>query len=157
DITAEVEIRGEVAILRTLAGGPAQWRRFQCNVPLPANPIGFRFEGIDGRGSQNMMQAAGAGRPAVIRIDDPRPGTEGYTFDIMWNGNAGGPPPPPPPPAYGRGDRDNRGRDFGRPGPYQADEAIRACQDAVIDQARTRLRVRDTRDIMMRNTRVDDG
>src|SRR3974390_3347847 len=61
DLSAEVEIRGDVAILRTTGGYPAQWRRFQCNVPLPANPISFRFEGIDGRGSQQMMQAAGAG------------------------------------------------------------------------------------------------
>jgi hypothetical protein len=159
DVTAEVEIRGDVAILRTLAGAPAQWRRFQCNVPVPANPIGFRFEGIDGRGRQQMRQAAGAGRSAVIRIDDPRPGNEGYTFDIMWNGAAGGPPPPPsgPPPNFGRGDRDGRDRDFGRPGPYRTDEAIRACQDAVIDQATARLRPRDARDIMMRNARVDDG
>jgi hypothetical protein len=147
DLSAEVEIRGDRAILRTTGGYPAQWRRFQCNVPLPENPVNFRFEGIDGRGSQQMRQAAGAGRPAIIRVDDPRPGTEGYTFDIIWNGAAGPPPPPPPPPG-------GRGRDFGRPGPFQADDAIHACQDAVVDQAARRNQLRG---FTFRGTRIDDG
>ena len=143
DTAAEVEIRGDAATLRTLAGAPAQWRRFQCNVPLPANPIRFRFEGIDGRGRQQLQQPAGAGRPAVIRIDDPRPGNEGYTFDIIWDGAAGGPPPV-------FGDRDRRDRIP----PFQAADAIRACEDAIIDQALSRLQVQA---VAIRNTRVDDG
>src|SRR5207247_607287 len=28
---------------------------------------------------------------AVVRIDDPNGGREGYTFDLLWNGGNGGP------------------------------------------------------------------
>ena len=38
DGAAEVEIRGDNAVLRNLKGQPPQWRRFECNAPLPANP-----------------------------------------------------------------------------------------------------------------------
>jgi hypothetical protein len=33
DGAAEVEVRGDRAILRNLAGQPPQWRRFECNGP----------------------------------------------------------------------------------------------------------------------------
>jgi hypothetical protein len=152
DLSAEVEIRGDRAVLRTTGGYQAQWRRFQCNVPLPENPVNFRFEGIDGRGSQQLRQAAGAGRPAIIHIDDTRPGTEGYTFDIIWNGAAG----PPPPPIFNGsgGDRRDGDRRDRVPPPFQADDAIRACQDAVIDQAARRSQLQG---FTFRGTRIDDG
>ena len=86
DTAAEVEIRGDNANLRTIAGQPAQWRRFECTGPLPSNPAGFRFEGIDGRGRQNLVRDPRNGGAAVIRIEDTSGGAEGYTFDIMWGG-----------------------------------------------------------------------
>src|SRR5690349_2882653 len=46
DGAAEVEIRGDRANLRNLSGQPAEWRRFECNAPLPANPAEFRFAGV---------------------------------------------------------------------------------------------------------------
>ena len=49
DSSAEGEIRGDNAVLRTLAGQPASWRRFVCNEPMPQRPAEFRFSGIDGR------------------------------------------------------------------------------------------------------------
>ena len=52
DGTAQVEIRGATATLRTLSGQPAQWRRFECTGPMPANPSNVRFSGVDGRGRQ---------------------------------------------------------------------------------------------------------
>src|SRR5258708_29843029 len=54
DGVAEVEIRGDTAELRNLAGQPAQWRRFECNGPMPSNPADFRFAGVDGRGRQQL-------------------------------------------------------------------------------------------------------
>lgn len=96
DITAEVEIRGDRAILRNLAGQPPQWRRFVCNSPLPPNPVGFRFVGVDGRGRQTLVRAPEHGEPAVIRIDDPPSGSEGYTFDIFWQYGPAAVAPPPP-------------------------------------------------------------
>lgn len=111
DISAEVEIRGEMAVLRNIAGQPAQWRRFVCNTPMPRNPVDFRFIGVDGRGRQQLVRDPRGGGPAVVRIDDPRNGSEGYTFDVTW-ANVGGAPPPPPPPTYDRDrDRDRGPRD----------------------------------------------
>lgn len=113
DGSAEIEIRGDRGLIRNLAGQPASWRRFICNVPMGPNPVGFRFEGRDGRGRQQLIKAPDRGGAAVVRIDDPQGGSEGYTFDIIWQN---GTPPPPPPPTVapgppGRGDDDRFYRD----------------------------------------------
>lgn len=86
DGAAEIEIRGDTARLRTIGGQTASWRRFQCNAPLPSHPVEFRFRGIDGRGRQSLLREPWGGRGAVVLIDDPRHGREGYTFDIEWRG-----------------------------------------------------------------------
>ena len=114
DGAAEVEIRGETALLRNLEGRPPQWRRFVCNAPMPFNPAGFRFAGVDGRGRQTLVRSPEGGAPAIVRIEDPQGGSEGYTFDVFWEmGNYGTPFPPgqgaPPPP-----DRRFEGRDYDR-------------------------------------------
>src|SRR5581483_5075240 len=105
DGTAEVEIRGDRAVIHNLAGQPPQWRRFVCNMPMPMNPQAFRFEGVDGRGRQTLTRLPERG-PAVVRIEDPQGGAEGYTFRFYWR--VEGAPPPvqvaPPPPDRG-GDR----------------------------------------------------
>lgn len=90
DDVAEVSIRGDSAELRTLSGQDSEWRRFVCNQPMPMNPAEFRFTGIDGRGRQTLVREPGRGGPAVIRIEDPKGGREGYTFDIEWRGDLGG-------------------------------------------------------------------
>jgi len=126
DVAAEVEIRGDRALLRNLGGRPSEWRRFVCNEPMPPNPAGFRFAGVDGRGRQTLVRPPEHGSPAVVRIEDPASGSEGYTFDIFWQaGGYGAPPPPaqmaPPPPDRREDDRDRfyqeregfyRGRDW---------------------------------------------
>jgi len=116
DGAAEVEIRGADATLRNLSGQAPQWRRFECTSPLPANPVDFRFAGVDGRGNQQLLREPRNGGAAVIRIEDRDGGTEGYTFDVTWGGrnvtqDRG--------PGGARNDRDF-GRDHGRPGvdPY---------------------------------------
>ncbi len=167
DGAAEVEIRGGSATLRTIAGAPAQWRRFECTSPMPVNPANFRFSGVDGRGRQSLVRDPASGGVAVVRIDDPDNGSEGYTFDITWNGNGGpgrGPAyQPAPPPIANRTDErraDERSREYNheysedryRPGyregayfkryghGFPTDEAIRVCQDTVSQQARERFR-----------------
>jgi hypothetical protein len=151
DGAAEVEIRGDSAILRNLQGQPPQWRRFECGQVMPANPAGFRFQGIDGRGRQQLVQEPRGGRPAVIRIDDTGGGQEGYTFDIMWGLNGPGPgpisrgpygPPPSvqgPPPAPGRR--------------WYTEDAVAGCQDYVRVQAARRF---NAHDVQFRRTRMDD-
>ncbi len=85
DGAAEVEVRGDTANLWNLAGQPPQWRRFECNGPLPPNPLDFRFAGVDGRGRQQLVQDPRNGGVAVVRIEDPQSGSEGYTFDLFWS------------------------------------------------------------------------
>ena len=87
DGAAEVEIRGEVGVLRNLSGQQPQWRRFECTSPMPANPGDLRFSGVDGRGRQEMVRDPRNGGAAVVRIEDPDNGSEGYTFNLSW-GNA---------------------------------------------------------------------
>lgn len=134
DGTAEVELFGDIGRLRTLAGAPAVWRRFECNGPMPGNPADFRFSGVDGRGSQTLVaDPRGNGGVAVVRIDDPKGGREGYTFDIRWRGGYGAP--------YYRGSTDDRGYD----GPFNGGPYIEACQAAVKDRARGEYGYRDIR------------
>ena len=92
DGVADVQIRGNQGYLQTKAGMRAQWVRLKCNQPLPRNPNNFRFQGIDGRGKQYLLRnPAQNNGVAVIRIEDPKNGFEGYTGDILWSGgNSGG-------------------------------------------------------------------
>src|SRR5919199_372615 len=45
DDVAEVEVTGDRARIRTLAGQPSQFRRFECNSIIPRMPNDFRFTG----------------------------------------------------------------------------------------------------------------
>jgi len=89
DGVAEIEVRGDLGRMRTIAGSPAVWRRFECNQIMPLNPSGFRFRGIDGRGRQDLVRSPGGRLGPVVRIDDPKGGREGYTFDLEWTGGTG--------------------------------------------------------------------
>ena len=159
DIAVEIEISGDSAVMRNFGGQPARWVRFQCNAPMPLVPLNFRFSGVDGRGRQTLLRPPVNGDPAVVRIEDPQGGTEGYTFDLEWNGagsgnvgqNRGGQQGGGFGGGPGRDDRD-RGRDFNRR--LTADDAIRTCEDAIIDQALDRLRVAA---IVIRRTSIDEG
>jgi hypothetical protein len=133
DGIAEIEIRGDLGIIRNIAGQPAQWRRFQCSAPLPRNPAEFRFQGIDGRGRQQLLRDPRDGGAAIVRIEDPQSGSEGYTFDLIWSGGA------MPVPAPRR---------------FTVDEAVRVCQDSVRGQAGDRFRGRR---VEFLNVRIDDN
>ena len=91
DGSAEVEVQGNVGRLRNLSGQTPTWSRFVCNGLMPANPLDFRFRGIDGRGSVQLVQdpRQNGGR-IVFRIDDPQGGREGYTVDLEWRGSSSG-------------------------------------------------------------------
>jgi hypothetical protein len=88
---ARVEIAGGEARLITERGQPAEFRRMTCTAPLPRNMSDFRFRGVDGRGRQDLVADPRNNRGvAVVRIEDPKDGREGYTFDIEWSGGSGG-------------------------------------------------------------------
>ncbi|HTW67595.1 MAG TPA: hypothetical protein VME17_23425 [Bryobacteraceae bacterium] len=127
DHSAEVEISGDAGWLTTVAGQPAQWRRFQCNAPLPNNPHDFRFMKTNGRGTVRLVQdPRSTGGRALIRINDPQGGRANYTFDLQWGRLGGGgwnPGPPNPVPGHGPG-----------PGGFPVARAIRICQDAVTNR-----------------------
>ena len=104
------------------------------------------------------------GGPAVIHIDDPQGGADGYTFDITWNGSGqNGPVGGFGPDRDQNRDRD-RDREFDRNRPpdrdraairpYEPGEAVRACEDAAIDQAIDRFH---TQAVAIRRSSVDDG
>jgi hypothetical protein len=139
DGSAEVELRADRGFLRTLSGQPAQWRRFVCSGPVPANPNDFQFSGVDGRGRQELVQSPRNGRGvAVVRIEDREGGAEAYTFDVVWSG-AGMVSNP-----TGFDWRD-RGR--------SPNDASRACQEAVRERANQQYGLRD---IDFRDQNVDD-
>jgi hypothetical protein len=163
DVSAEVQISGDRAVLRTLAGQPSQWRRFECSSVMPARPYGFRFAGVDGRGRQQLMADPSRNGTAVVRIDDQQSGSEGYTFDITWEGVGGatsGHPVgviEPRRDGFDRDDRrvDNRGFDNRTAiRPYETQEAVLACEDAAIDLAISRYRAQN---VVVRRSAIDDG
>ncbi len=145
DDIAEVYISGDTARLRTLSGSRAEFRRFECNGPMPPNPVDFRFSGVDGRGRQTLQRDPRQnGGVAVVRIEDKDGGREGYTFDIEWRGDGGGFP----------GGGGIPGRPGLRPGDDLTPETIAACQDAVRDRANRELGFRE---INFLQTGVDNG
>jgi len=157
DGAAEVEIRGDSASLRNLSGNPPQWRRFECTGPLPSNPAGFRFAGVDGRGRQTLIRDPRNGGVAVVRLEDSDGGSEGYTFDLFWggdyrDGSAGSRGPAVPP--SGGWDRGPGGYPAGSGYPGGAGRrGVQACEAAVRDQMR-----RDGyRDIELGRINVDNN
>jgi hypothetical protein len=131
DGAADVEVRGDRGFLRTISGQPAQWRRFECSGPMPTNASEVRFNGVDGRGRQDLIQEPSSGRGSiVVRIQDPDGGGEGYTFDLVWRGTGIGPD---------LGSRYSRDRDRWT----SSDDAVRACQDAVRDRANQQYGLQD--------------
>lgn len=112
DEVAEVEVMGDRARIRTLSGQPSQFRRFECNSIIPRTPGDFRFTGIDGRGRMTLVRDPRDGGPAVIHIEDPKGGYEGYTFDLEWRGGSDyGRPGYGPDPGSGPGYRPGYGDD----------------------------------------------
>ena len=177
DGAAQVEIRGNSATLRDLNGHQPQWRRFECTGVMPTNPTNFRFEGIDGRGRQTLVRDPRNGGVAVVRIQDPSSGAEGYTFDITWGDSRresennyrsapgspnegqyrerteGGGNPDWGQPEYRPNWRDSEYyREYGHG--FDRDQAIRVCRDAVYDKARRRF---GTENIHFLRTRIDDN
>ena len=140
---------------------------------MPPNPGDFRFKGVDGRGRQTLIRDPRNGGVAVVQIEDPDNGQEGYTFDLEWSGfgqgggwngpQAGGAP-------IGQDPRDYRDRNYPedryRPQwrdtdyyrrnghAFAVDEAVRVCQESVARQAQSRFR---RGEIHFRYTAIDEN
>jgi len=129
DQVAVVEIAGDQGRLITEQGQPSEWRRMVCTAPLPRNMADFRFSGVDGRGRQQLISDPRNNRGiAMVRIEDPKSGREGYTFDITWTGGDDRP--------LDRGDGDRR--DGGRRDGDRRDDSRREGdrQDARVTAVR---------------------
>lgn len=85
DGVAEVEIRGDRAVMRDISGQPPQFRAFECSRPLPPNAPGLRFMAEGGRGRQEMLRETRDGA-VVVRIEDPQGGSGEYRFHLAWAG-----------------------------------------------------------------------
>ena len=144
DGSAEIEIRGDSASMRDLSGRRPQWRRFECTGAMPTNPVDFRFRGIDGRGTQELVRDPRNGGAAVVRINDPQGGPEGYTFELTWGGG------------YDNSRRDDRGPFDQRHGQGRWDTArvIGVCEQSVKSQAMTRFH---SGDISFRRPETDNN
>ena len=167
DGAAEVEIRGDTGTLRNLSGQPPQWRRFECTGVMPANAPNFRFTGVDGRGSQELVRDPRQGGFAVVRIQDPQGGAEGYTFDLTWGGGGyrnseqrdyrAAPErdyPVPPERGYSERGRLDQRENQALDRRFTTEQAVRVCQEAVREQAVERFR---TSNIAFRRTTLDDS
>lgn len=150
DGSAEVDIYGDSGRLRTVAGQPAAWTRMECSDALPAAMSDFRFRGIDGRGSVKLAQdPRNNNGMAVVRIDDTKGGSEGYTFSIEWSGASAAAPTGGfqnnqyelTPSATGRRGTDRFGR--GGTGNVSTERAIDLCRNEV--------RTKGERDYGLRN------
>jgi hypothetical protein len=148
DGIAEVEIRGDEGFLRNIAGRPPVWRRFQCSDPLPRHPIEFRFQGITGRGRQDLIGDPRDSGVAVVRIEDRRTGSEFYAFELFWARGFNRPPDRIP-------ERIVPERVPARvPRRFTVEQAVEVCKDSVRNLANDRYRGRR---VEFLNTRIDDN
>ena len=85
DGVADIRMRADVATLLGLSGQPPQWRSFQCNGVMPANPLNFRFVRVEGPGRQDLIQRPRNGEAAVVHIENTGPRSSVYTFHVTWN------------------------------------------------------------------------
>ena len=143
DGSADVEIRGDRGFLRTLSGQPAQWRRFRMfRADARQSRVIFGSAASMGAEDRNVDPGPEKRRgAAVVRIQDPDGGAEGYTFDLVWRGGGFGSSPTGQPLG---------GRDRGA----SPNDAVRACQDAVRERANQQYGLRD---IDFRNLNADDN
>lgn len=127
DGVADISVRGTRGQMRTIDGQPARWVRFQCNAPFPTDGMReFQFKGIDGRGRQTLIQDPRNNRGvAVVRIEDPKGGSEGYTFDLEWKDGNG----------YGNESGGGFFPGDGGGGVGDIEQAVRRCEDRVRNQA----------------------
>ncbi len=144
DGAADVEIRGDTALLRNISGQPPQWRGFECTSAMPPNPARIRFN-AQGRGRQEMLRDPSNGGVALVRIEDQEPGPGEYRFEITWTSGYGNP----------SGQYRNRWNDNGynQNVRISPDQAVRVCENTIQQQASERFY---NSNIVFRRTALDD-
>ena len=88
DNHAEVELRWDKVLIRTLAGQPGRDNGSECNAPLPQGPVSnFQFQRLEGAGDFELMQQPSAenGWAAVVRLRDRESGYHRYSYRMTWS------------------------------------------------------------------------
>jgi hypothetical protein len=99
DQEAEVSLRGDTVMIRTLAGREPRDDGSECNEPLPVGDVnGFYFDVRDSRGDIRLITEPSrrSGGAAIVHIRDSAGGEGRYHFRISWS-LAGAIPPGSPP------------------------------------------------------------
>jgi hypothetical protein len=136
DGAAEVEVRGDTAILRDLSGRAPEWRRFECSGVLPLNAANLRFTG-EGRGRLRMVRTPYDNNgTALVQIEDPETGANIYRFELSWTS------------AYPTAGATSGAGRFG------SSQAVQVCQDSIRRQAMDRFAARQ---IVFRRVNLDDN
>jgi len=90
--TAEIDVLGPTADLRSLTGEPLGWRRFECTGVLPPNPDEFTLHRISGRGKMDLTRhpLLDGGGPVMLRLKSSQLYPEVFVIEIAWTGRYDG-------------------------------------------------------------------
>ena len=123
DDEAQVTMRGDRVVVRTLRGAPARDVGSECTGPLPSSGIqDFDFEKTDGRGRAEVVERPDRRNNSrvVIAVRDENGGDDKYTLEFRWTAGS----------AFGGGiDRPSERPPFS--GSFPMEEAVSLCQDVV--------------------------
>jgi hypothetical protein len=93
DNAVNVRIGNGQIRVETLAGQPSRDDGTECTSLFRngRSLSDFQFRGVDGRGEVRLQSDPRQDNrgEAVIYINDPKGGEEGYTFEVSWNGDNG--------------------------------------------------------------------
>jgi hypothetical protein len=86
DDEVEIHLQGGSAEVRTVSGAPSTGGPGQFTTPLPAQAVNVQVTKRRGRGSVEVVQqpARSNGFTAVVRVRDPKGGSDDYDFEVMW-------------------------------------------------------------------------
>jgi hypothetical protein len=114
DNQVEVQVRGDMVNVRTLAGQDARDDGSECNFPLPTRDVGgVHFEVMDSRGDIRLLAEPTRRNDftAIVAIRDGSGGFGRYHFRLSWAQTGSDYRPGPPPPS------ERPREDFDRPRP----------------------------------------
>ncbi|MFH1572835.1 MAG: hypothetical protein ABIG68_02565 [Acidobacteriota bacterium] len=71
---------------RALSGSPAAGATADFTAPLPSQDLNVEVRKTKGRGTVEIIQQPSRynGYTAIVRIDDPKGGSDTYEFEVVW-------------------------------------------------------------------------
>jgi hypothetical protein len=156
--SADLEIRGDDAVLRNTSGQRPEWRGFECTTRVPDYAVDLRVRSIAGRGDVQLIRDPKPGA-IIVRIDGPPGGGERYTFELGWTVDRPSDHGDARNNASGIGSNSNQRRDVANQAErmgtaFSPEDAIRVCEEGVREQAGSRL---GTGNSEFRSARIDNA